>query len=266
MPGRLTVGQRPLEPFIGVRIPARQLLELVYSMDTLGERIFDRFLREKSPLTLYRIPREKNQKTSDFFIKNNDSSIAVCEVKDLEDPLHNYIRETPESLSSWSTRHEKSEYYLNKLIKDGLTKSEKEEFDKLGEEQRKDLERIYSHSNQLHKRFRGAIERKLLEGIKQLAKYELFKILVFISFGMVNFIDIQNYLNEPQNYSLEHLDLLILLEIHEPIKRNGNFYIKRIYSKSFSGNGDSMMEENFSFIKLLESEFPLHIYLNPTQN
>jgi len=231
-------------------------------MDTIGEKLFDKFLEQKSSLKLISISRKKGCKTSDFFVKFNNLDVAVCEIKDIEDERHNYIHETLESLSIANERRKKIEYYENKIIASGLTKDERKELNELGKEEKNELKIMDEHSDLLHKRFRSAIENKTLKATEQLSNYELPKILTFVVFNMANFIDLMKYLQEPQNGPLNNLDLIVWLEIHEPIKRNGNFNIKRIYTKSFSENGDSLYEKYFSFLKSLADKLPFCIHLD----
>lgn len=63
------------------------------------ELLVKRLFQEKFKLTLEKI-KESSNKTPDFWVKDNNEQIAVCEVKTLNDPIHQYNNKYNKSWNS----------------------------------------------------------------------------------------------------------------------------------------------------------------------
>ncbi len=229
-------------------------------LDTLGEEIFRKFIAERgATLVLNKIPRNIEKETPDFFVKESGSLIAVCEVKDLEEPDHHFMNLSTELLTKWSERQEKLKEFSIKTQSE-LTEEEKIELKILQKEEQEDQKIEDEFSGRLGKKYQGQFDRHFRKAIRQLGGYEHPKILVFIIFCMADYIDLKKYLEESeQKENRQFLDMCILLNVHEKLKGSGCVDITNATAIIFSKIGKVLLNNNFCFFSKLQ--LPLKLKL-----
>lgn len=228
---------------------------------TIGEEIFEKLLETENPLlALEKVARKKGRKTPDFFIRNAESIIGVCEIKDLEDPDHHSVELTTEYLNSWAKRQEKLEAFMAKG--EGLlTKAEKGELEQLKIEEQEDQEKDKNHSERLLRAYRGQIDEKYRKALLQLSGYHLPRIIVFVSFNMADVFDLRNYLREPHQEDLHKIDLCVWLNVNKGTGRSKTINLTKAGLIFFTKTGDALLNGELFFFRELEPKLPLKLYL-----
>ena len=238
---------------------------MLQNNESYGEIIFEKFLKRESPnLVLSRIPREKNKKSADFFLKKSQQIIGVCEIKDLEDPDHHSMHLTPEILSTWSIRHAKLAV-LAEISEENLNSEQKIDLEELKQQNELDYAVDDEHSRRLQAKYRSQIERKYEQGISQLRDYVYPKILIFISFNMADLFDLKAYLMEPQReWSNQEIpDLCLWFNIDESVRQQKTINITKLglIIGPSQTQGKFLVDQYFYFFKSLELRLPIKLIL-----